>query len=113
MKKQTELNKKRKEMRKRLFSELPDITKHIAIQAKETYKDGALDAKTKRLMALAIGLSAGCTNCQLSQAETAIKLGATKEEILEVIAVVMSMRGTTGVGESLRVIEYLEELGEL
>jgi hypothetical protein len=37
----------------------------------------------------------------------------SKEEILEVISVVVSMRGTTGVAESLRVIQLLDELGNL
>jgi alkylhydroperoxidase/carboxymuconolactone decarboxylase family protein YurZ len=43
----------------------------------------------------------------------ALETGATKEEILEAISVVVSMRGTTGVAESLRVIQLLDELGKL
>ncbi|GEM_PF-4909270 len=42
-----------------------------------------------------------------------LQQGATREEILETLQVVISIRGTTGVGESLRVVQFLEELGEL
>jgi AhpD family alkylhydroperoxidase len=92
---------------------LPDVMGHVRDQAVETYKDGVLDGKTKRLMALAIALGAGCRNCVLGQASYAVEKGATKEEILEVLAVVVSMRGTTGIAESLRVVQWLDELGKL
>jgi len=43
----------------------------------------------------------------------ALENGATRDEVLETISVVVSMRGTTGVAESLRVIQLLDELGKL
>ncbi|MBS0014120.1 MAG: carboxymuconolactone decarboxylase family protein [Desulfobacterales bacterium] len=89
---------------------MPETAKQIKAQMDEAYKDGALDTKTKRLMAMAVALGAGCRNCVLGQAMGAIDKGATKEEILETLAVVTSMRGTTGVAESLRVIQLLDEL---
>ena len=64
-------------------------------------------------MSLALALGVACRNCILSQTMHALENGATKDEILETISVVVSMRGTTGVGESLRVIELLDELGKL
>ncbi|MBW1713988.1 MAG: carboxymuconolactone decarboxylase family protein, partial [Deltaproteobacteria bacterium] len=51
--------------------------------------------------------------CILGQTTRALEAGATKEEILETIAVNMSMSGTTGIGEGLRVLELLDELGKL
>jgi len=61
-------------------------------------------------MALAVAMGAGCRNCVLGQTMYALECGATKEEILETISVVVSMRGTTGVAESLRVIQLLDEM---
>lgn len=107
---QIELNEKRKRLRESLFEQLPEVTQHITAQGEEVYQDRALNAKTKRLMSLAVALGSGCQNCILSQTEHAVNLGATKEEILETLAVVMCMRGTTGVAESLRVIDFIEEL---
>lgn len=77
------------------------------------YKDGALTTKIKRMMAMAIALGAGCRNCILAQTKHALEAGATKDEILESLQVVIAIRGTTGIAESLRVIKFLEELGEL
>jgi len=113
MENQNELNNNRKEMLVLFRKFLPDTAKLVEAQMNEAYKDGALDRKTKRLMAMAVGLGAGCRNCVLAQAEAALNLGASKEEILETISVVISMRGTTGVAESLRVIQFLDELEKL
>lgn len=111
--KQIELNNNRKQQLGKYLEMLPDLGKLIGAQMKEAYRDGAIDAKTKRLMAMAIALGAGCRNCVLGQAEGALELGATKEEFLETIEVVTSMRGTTGIAESLSVIQLLDELGRL
>jgi AhpD family alkylhydroperoxidase len=109
---QKELNENRMRNLGRFAELLPDVLKGVRDQGAKAYKDGMLDAKTKRLMALAIALGAGCRNCVLGQTMYALECGATKEEILETISVVVSMRGTTGVGEALRVIQFLDELGD-
>ncbi|MFO7962596.1 MAG: carboxymuconolactone decarboxylase family protein [Desulfobacterales bacterium] len=110
---QIDVNTNRKKQLGKCLEAMPDTAKLLGTQVVEAYKDGAINSKTKRLMAMAIALGAGCTNCILGQAEGALELGATKEEFLETIAVVASMRGTTGVAESLRVIQFLDEMGKL
>ncbi len=92
---------------------MPDL---IAIKNSltgEAYKQGALDTKTKRLMALAVGLRAGCELCVIGQTMFALEAGATKEEIFETISVATTMGGTPGLAESYRVIQLLEEVGKL
>jgi len=110
---QIELNNNRKKHLGLFGKLMPDFAKQIEVQMNETYKDGAIDSKTKRLMAMAIALGAGCRNCVLAHAEAALDIGATKGDFLETISVVISMRGTSGVAESLRVIQFLDELGKL
>ncbi|MCK9276357.1 MAG: carboxymuconolactone decarboxylase family protein [Syntrophales bacterium] len=110
---QLELNENRKKQLGNFLRAMPDVAKMLGAQVNEAYKDGAIDSKTKRLMAMAVALGAGCRNCVLSQAEAALNLGATKEDFLETIEVVVSMRGTTGIAESIRVIQFLDELGKL
>lgn len=110
---QLELNDNRKKQLEKLSTILPDMLGHVGDQRSEVYKDGALDCKVKRLMALAIALGAGCRNCVLAQTTSALENGATTDEILETLSVVISMRGTTGVAESLRVVQLLDELGKL
>jgi len=110
---QIALNDHRKEQLGLLLEAMPETGKQIFAQLKQTYKDGALSARHKHLMALTLALGAGCRNCILFHSEAALEQGATKAEFLEAIEVVISMRGTTGVAESLRVIQFLQELGKL
>jgi AhpD family alkylhydroperoxidase len=113
MESQLELDKNRMKQREKLAHVLPDVWEAIRGLTSEVYKDGALSCKVKRLMSLAVALGAGCRNCILAQTMYALENGATKDEVLETISVVVSMRGTTGVAESLRVVQLLDELKRL
>jgi alkylhydroperoxidase/carboxymuconolactone decarboxylase family protein YurZ len=42
-----------------------------------------------------------------------VEEGATRDEIMETLQVLVAMGGTTGIAESLRVIKFLDELGYL
>lgn len=66
--------------------------------------------KEKHLMALCIGVSDHCQPCTLGHLKAAIDAGASKEEILEAIGVVISMRGTTSMGGAWMVFQYMSEL---
>ena len=112
MESQLELDKNRVKQRDRFGELLPDVWGAVRGLTGEVYKDGALSCKVKRLMSLAVALGAGCRDCILGQAMYALEDGATKDEILETLSVVVSMRGTTGVAESLRVVQLLDELGK-
>lgn len=110
---QIDLNDNRKKQLGRFMELMPEMTEVLVAMKNEVDKDGALDSKTKRLMALATALGAGCRNCILAQTEAALEAGATKEDFLETISVVVKIRGTSGLAESFRVIEFLDELGKL
>lgn len=77
-----------------------------------SYESGAIDTKTKRLMAMCGGLVAGCTGCIIGQLEMAIQEGATREEVLESCAVAMSLGGTMAWSQIAKVMDYLNELEE-
>jgi len=111
MNSQIELNQERLRLRDKFGKALPSLMKAEQVVLDEVYKDGALPAKIKRLMAMCVALGVGCTNCILGQTTAAIDKGATKEEILEALSVLLAIRGTTGMAESLRVIKLLEEKG--
>ena len=77
----------------------------------ETYQDGALSLKVKRLIALGIALRAGCTPCILHHTKLAVEAGASKKEITEAVSVAAAMSGSTALGWSWRVYSLLDELG--
>ena len=107
------LNDERVRLLARFKEVLPGVMGPEVAVWEEAYKDGALSRKTKRLMALGISLPAGCTNCILGQTMRCLEAGATREEILETISVVVAMNGSSGGAESLRVIKLLDEMGKL
>ena len=72
---------------------LPEVAKGFSALAKAAIAPGALDAKTKELIALAIGITARCDGCLAYHARAAARHGATREEVLEVIGVSMYMGG--------------------
>ena len=91
---------------------LPDIMNTYTAFRKGVYKDGALSHKVKRLIALAVGLQAGCTRCIIGQTKDAVEAGATKAEVLEAVSVAIVMGGTVVSAETWRVVKVLEELGK-
>ena len=54
---------------------------------------GALDAKTKELIALAIAVSKECDGCIAAHAHAAVQHGATTQEAAEAIGVTFLMNG--------------------
>ena len=92
---------------------LPGVGKTYEAMTSEVYKSGALDAKTKRLMAISIALTHGCRGCILFQTEQSLKLGASVEEIIEACSVAVAVGGTMAGGETSRVIQFLTELGKI
>ena len=71
----------------------PDVTKAFSAMAQAATAGGALDTKTKELIALAIGITARCDGCLAYHAKAAAKYGASREEILETIGVAVYMGG--------------------
>ncbi len=56
-------------------------------------QSGALDAKTKELIALAIAVSKQCDGCISAHAHGAVQRGASREEAAEAIGVAFLMNG--------------------
>jgi AhpD family alkylhydroperoxidase len=72
--------------------------------------DGALDHKTKELMALAIAVSVRCDGCIAYHANAALDAGATYEEIVEALGVAILMGGGPAVMYSCDALAAVEEL---
>ncbi len=60
---------------------------------KAALKPGALDLKTKELIAAAVGLTARCDYCIVHHVNEAFKAGATREELIETACVCNFMGG--------------------
>ena len=78
---------------KKLRNDIPDTMKGFSALAQAATRDGALDKKTKELIALAIGVAAHCDGCIGFHAEALVKLGATRQEVEEALGVAIYMGG--------------------
>ncbi len=61
--------------------------------SRAAFASGALEAKTKELIALAIAVIERCDGCIASHAQSAARAGATKQEAAEAIGVTFLMNG--------------------
>jgi AhpD family alkylhydroperoxidase len=80
------------ELRK-LRQDIPDTMKAFSALAQAATRDGALDRKTKELIALAIGVAVRCDGCIGFHTETLVKLGATRQEVEETLGMAVYMGG--------------------
>ena len=68
-----------------------DVMKAFSTLAQTATKGGALDPKTKELIALAIGVATRCDDCIAFHTKAAAKLGATPDEIQETLGMAIYM----------------------
>ncbi len=72
-------------------------------------EDGALPAKFKLLLVMAIGAQKHCKECVVSALKGAINHGATREELIETIRVIFVTGGSQAVSACREAIEELIE----
>lgn len=76
-----------------LHKGLPQVMKGFGDMGKAAIADGALDAKTKELIALALAVAARCDGCIGFHGKALAKLGATAAEVHEALGVAIYMGG--------------------
>ena len=76
------------------------------------YAAGALDEKTKELIALAIAVSQQCDGCIASHARGAARTGATESEVAEALGVTIAMNGGPGTVYGPRAFAAFREFAE-
>lgn len=72
---------------------IPDVYKGFGELHHAAFAAGALDTRTKELIAFALGVSQQCDGCIASHARGAVKAGATRQEAAEAIGVTYLMNG--------------------
>ena len=78
---------------RQLKESVPDVLASFNALGKAALAPGVLDAKTKELIALAIGVAAHCDGCLGYHTQALARLGATREEVHEMLGVATYMGG--------------------
>lgn len=90
----------------------PDVAKAFSTLAGAATASGALDPKIKELLALGISIAARCDGCIGFHTAAAIRKGATREEILDVINVAIYMGGGPSYMYGAQALEAYDQLVE-
>ena len=78
---------------KTLRHDVPDVMQGFSALAQAATKPENLDRKTKELIALAIGVATRCDGCIGFHTEALVRLGASKAEVEEALAMSVYMGG--------------------
>ena len=84
---------------------------HAAFEAFSTsvFADGALDARTKQLIAVAVAHVTQCPYCIRGHTKAALRHGATPEQLMEAIWVAAEMRAGGAYAHSLLSLSTMAE----
>ncbi len=76
---------------------------------KAAKKSGALDEKTKELIALGIAVSTRCESCIGFHVKSLVRLNTSRDEICEALAMIAYMGGGPSVAYGAKALEAFDE----
>ena len=91
---------------------IPDVYDGYRELSTAAFAHGALDRKTKELIAFAIGVVEGCDGCVASHGQAAARAGATRQEAAEAIGVAFVMHGGPATIHGARAYEAFCEFAD-
>lgn len=96
-----------------LRASTPEVMRSFAELGRHATADGALDAKTKELIALAVSVAARCDPCIGFHAKALAKLGATRQEVAETLGVTTYMGGGPSLMYAANAVAAFDEFSAL
>ncbi len=89
---------------------IPDTTRAFGGLGKAAKEGGVLDAKTKEFVALGISVADRCEPCIGLHVEALIKVGASRQEVADVLAMNIQMGGGPSLMYAAKAMECFDEL---
>ncbi|GIX05624.1 MAG: alkyl hydroperoxide reductase AhpD [Candidatus Poribacteria bacterium] len=87
----------------RALAAYPELLEASWDRVKRIMADGSLDRKTKEMIALAVSITNGCSYCINSHTAALQRLGATRREVEELLAVVGLFNEMNRLADALQV----------
>ncbi len=100
-----ELHQKRREL-------APDAFQAFRTFSQTVFADGALSAKTKQLIAVAVAHVTQCPYCIRGHTDSALQKGATEQELMEAIWVAAEMRAGAAYAHSNLALDTMHRFAE-
>jgi AhpD family alkylhydroperoxidase len=95
-----------------LRTDQPALMRGFNDMARAATSDGVLSARTKELIALALGVAGHCDACIGFHAKALVALGATRAEVEEALAVAIYMGGGPSLMYSANALAAYEQFSE-
>jgi len=93
----------------KLGKDYPQETGAFMSFLRRTIQEKALDTKTKELIALALGIAAGCEWCIVLHTKNALEAGAKPEELIEAGYVAVLMAGGPALMHLIPLMQSIEK----
>ncbi|MEC3861513.1 carboxymuconolactone decarboxylase family protein [Mesobacterium sp. TK19101] len=103
-----DLATKRNQLRN-LRKAIPDTFAGFVAMEQAASADGALSKKQKEFIALGIAVAMRCEACIVSHAKALVSVGATREEVVEVLGTSIQMSGGPGLMYAGKALEIFDE----
>jgi len=92
-----------------LEKEVPETFAGFNQMGRAAKTNGALDEKTKELIALGIAIATRCDSCIAFHVKSLVRLGTSREEVCEALAMIAYMGGGPSVAFSAKALEAYDE----
>lgn len=96
----------------KLRKDMPEVMNGFNALSQAATKEGALDKKTKELIAMALAVSKQCPGCIGFHAQTLIKLQTSREELIETLGMAVYMGGGPSLMYAAEALEAFEEFSQ-
>jgi AhpD family alkylhydroperoxidase len=83
----------------------PDTVRGYTMLGSAGAKTGHLDAKTRELISLAVAVTRQCDGCIAVHTDSAVRNGASREEIMEALGVAVALNAGAALVYSARVMD--------
>ena len=93
----------------KLQKQAPESFAGFHMMGKAAKKNGALDEKTKELIALGIAISTRCESCIGFHVKSLVRLETTREEFCEALEMIAFMGGGPSIAFGAKALEAYDE----
>ncbi len=95
----------------KLRADMPETLRGFSALAGAAGKHGALDKKTKELIAMALSVAARCDPCLGFHADALVKLGCSRAEFEEMLGMCIYMGGGPALMVAAQALQAFEQYG--
>ena len=96
----------------KLRKEMPEVMAGFSAMSQAATKDGALDKKSKELIAMALAVANHCPGCIGFHSQALIKLNTSREELIETLGMAIYMGGGPSLMYAAEALEAFEEFSK-